>query len=362
MTGLFTSRNFSLSEVPDLDGKVAVITISTQLLLHGISKLFIIARNASKYDACLDLWRRDPRIDLDLVADADADADETGPRTQFIQCDLADMLDAKRAAEEVTRRTERLDILLCHAGTPIIPTPTLSPQGIDTSFAANVVGHHILTRLLLPLLRSTITRFDAPDARIVFTASSLHMLCRQLDLDLLSPSPESPLEKRYFCYCIDDGIWRYARSKVGVILSAREFARRLMAVGDGDGDGEVDDDVNRNIYVNSFFPGNIATEPMDIWTHYLGTIGGKAFKYFWSVMGQSREDGAATALFLAASDRVREGHGMRGGYFVPIAKPHETSAVAGDMELAGRLWDWIEGKVAGVLGDGWKGPAVGKDL
>jgi NAD(P)-dependent dehydrogenase (short-subunit alcohol dehydrogenase family) len=101
--------------------------------------------------------------------------------------------------------------LTCSSGDPIKPEYSLSPQGIESLFATNCVGHHILVALLLPLLRSTIVQHRAPDARIIFTTSSLHVFCCELEFDLLTAS--TPSKSAYY-----DGIWRYARSKLANIL------------------------------------------------------------------------------------------------------------------------------------------------
>jgi len=210
-------------------------------------------------------------------------------------------------------------------------------------FATNCVGHHILVSLLLPLLKATIERFKAGDARIVITTSSLHAFCRELNLDLLTSSaPTKP------AYC--DGIWRYARSKLGNILFTQELSRRLLLTVTGDGE----DAASRHILVNCFFPGNIATEQMDIWKTYLGTYLGWSFKKFFSVAGQTTKDGAATALFLAASDKVREDGGIRGKYFIPIAEQSSPSLLAQDKDVARELWEWTDAKVAETLGEGWQ--------
>ncbi|OJD17974.1 hypothetical protein AJ78_02005 [Emergomyces pasteurianus Ep9510] len=200
------------------------------------------------------------------------------------------MLQVARAARDSRKPTDRLDILI---STSTQTKPPFSPQSIESIFATNHIGHHILTILLLPLLHSTITRFpDTNSTRIVFTSSSFHQLGSELDLDLLTP-PEVASTKSA-CY---DGLWRYGRSKLANILFKRELSRRLMegafrelfstgvgevgrSAGDVDGDGDDGDQASKHIYVNSSFPGNIATEQMNIWTSYLGTFLGKAFKMF----------------------------------------------------------------------------------
>lgn len=37
-------------------------------------------------------------------------------KIEFVQCDLADIIAVRRAAEYARRRTERLDMLFCNAG------------------------------------------------------------------------------------------------------------------------------------------------------------------------------------------------------------------------------------------------------
>lgn len=108
------------------------------------------------------------------------------------------------------------------------------------------------------------------------------------------------------------------------------------------------------IYVNCFFPGNIATEQMDVWKSYFGIVLGWLFKMFFVLFGQSTRDGAATAMFLATSPKVVQREGIRGQYFIPVAKRDDVSKLAGDMRLARELWvslcfDWVVSK--GVRAD-----------
>jgi NAD(P)-dependent dehydrogenase (short-subunit alcohol dehydrogenase family) len=39
-------------------------------------------------------------------------------RVELVQCDLAGIRAAKDAADEIKHKTDRLDILICNAGTP----------------------------------------------------------------------------------------------------------------------------------------------------------------------------------------------------------------------------------------------------
>ena len=125
-----------------------------------------------------------------------------------------------------------------------------------------------------------------------------------------------------------DGVWRYGRSKLGNILFAKELSRRLR---------EDQDPASKQIYVNSFFPGNIVTDQWLGWEYYFGRFLGWLIRTAGSWLGQSLEDGAATGLYLATSREVQE-QDHRGQYFIPIATQCEPSAISGDMKLARDLW------------------------
>lgn len=163
----------------------------------------------------------------------------------------------------------------------------------------------------------------------------MHLACQELDLSLLtSPTPtKSPAAL--------DTFWRYARSKLANILFTRELARRLDKKGAS------------NVFVNSFFPGNIPTEAMDSWKGMLGELAGTVGKEAFRYIGHTPEDAATTAMYLATSPEVAS-QGVRAKYFVPIAVEEKTSTVADDKDLSKNLWYWSDSKVAETLGKGWQ--------
>lgn len=171
----------------------------------------------------------------------------------------------------------------------------------------------------MPQLKNGVT--PNSDVRIVVASSSLHHVCRRLDLDLLCSASRIKWPALY------DGVWRYGRSKLGNVLFAKELSRRLL----NDGDPKC-----KHIYVNAFFPGNIVTEQWLGWDEYVGGVLGWLMRAL-GTWGQSVQDGAATALYLAASDEVTE-RDYRGQYFVPVATEYAPSSIAGDAKLARDLW------------------------
>lgn len=192
------------------------------------------------------------------------------------------------------------------------PTYTLSPQGVDAAFATNHLGHHHLTQLLLPLLASTPRTHGVSSTRVVVTSSSVHTLCRGLDFNSLTAATGP------------SAMQRYARSKLANVLFARALSARVPP----------------EVFVNVYFPGNIPTAAMEAWRELVGPLGGVVSAVFRRV-GQSLEEGAATAVFLGAAEEVEKG-GYRGEYWVPVADLEACSVVARDEALANRLWEWSE--------------------
>jgi NAD(P)-dependent dehydrogenase (short-subunit alcohol dehydrogenase family) len=188
----------------------------------------------------------------------------------------------------------------------------------------------------MPLLKNGVVTVRNGDVRIVVASSSLHLTCQELDLDLLTSSSRVKWPALY------DGVWRYGRSKLGNILFAKELSRRLL---------NDRDPASKHIYVNSFFPRNVVTDQWLDWSSYFGSFFGWLVRLGGSCWGQSLEDGAATALYLAASREVRE-ENIRGQYFIPIATLCKPSSIARDMKLSRDLWVSISSLFQSVRVDG----------
>ncbi|OJD31709.1 short-chain dehydrogenase [Diplodia corticola] len=327
-----TSHAFSLADTPDLAGRVAVVTggsagigreLCAQLLLHGAAKIYVLARSESRFaDARVEWSEKHALSDSDLAR-----------RVDFIRCDLTDVDAVQRAARQLSQRLDRLDVLILNAALPPSADYQLSPQGVEIQFAGNHLGHFVLTNLLFPLVEKTAS--ERGQARILTVSSSLHLACQELSLPLLtSPTPiKSPAAL--------DSFWRYARSKLANILFTRELARRIDHVG------------LSNVYVNSFFPGNIPTDAWDSWKDLFGTLVGTTAKDVFQQAGHTHEDAAATGMYLATSPDVVS-KGVKGKYFVPVSQEEETSTISYDKDLQKNLWYWSDSKVAETLGKGWQ--------
>lgn len=113
MSGLRTYRNFNLKNMPSLASKVAVVTggsdgigkeIVAQLLLHNISKVYVLSRKQEKFDQAKIYWKEKHGLEVEGIV-------------EFISCDLNDMTIVKKVGDELMARMSRLDILINNAGT-----------------------------------------------------------------------------------------------------------------------------------------------------------------------------------------------------------------------------------------------------
>src|SRR5437764_10121566 len=80
--------------------------------------------------------------------------------------DLASQRSIRDAAQQFVAKHSHLDVLVNNAGTAV-PERQVSPDGIELTFATNTLAYHLLTKLLLDLLRK------APAGRVVNVASAM---------------------------------------------------------------------------------------------------------------------------------------------------------------------------------------------
>lgn len=135
-----------------------------------------------------------------------------GADLQLYTCDLSDLSMIRPVAERITKDLGSLDVLL-HNASVLVGTRQQSKQGIELTFATNVIGPFLLTQLLTPLLRGS-----AP-ARII-TVSSGGMYTQRLSFAQLQ-SEAGPYH----------GARAYAQSKRAQVVLAEMWAEQLASTG-----------------------------------------------------------------------------------------------------------------------------------
>src|SRR5690606_13135923 len=128
-----------------LEGKVAIVTGSTQGLGEGVAHLF-----ADRGIAGLVVSGRN----ADRGGKVQGELEARGVKTIFVQADLASMDDTRRIVAEADRAFGRVDILVNSAG--ITDRGTIwdtSPELFDARFAVNVRAPFFLMQDALKVMK-----------------------------------------------------------------------------------------------------------------------------------------------------------------------------------------------------------------
>lgn len=126
--------------------------------------------------------------------------------------DLSHLQDVKDFVEKFVGYESRLDVLVNNAGV-LLDRRECAEEGVEKTFATNVLGPFLLTNLLLPLMR------DRESARII-NVSSGGMYAQKLDLEKLQ-SQEEPF----------NGVVAYAQTKRAQVVLTELWAKRLSGHG-----------------------------------------------------------------------------------------------------------------------------------
>jgi len=223
---------------------------------------------------------------------------ETKNKNIFVkELDLSSAQSIKKFAESFLKEETKLDVLINNAGI-MSQSKKLNDDGVEMTFAVNVLGHHLLTKLLVDSLRK------ASPSRIINVASDY---AGGLDLDDIS-----------FDNRIYDLTAAYKQSKQANRMMTREWAKHL----------EKD-----NISVYSLTPGFVPKT--DLFREQ--KTGNKIIlNTFGLVGGRTVEQGANTIVWLASSDEFP----LSNGGFFKDRKERECGFNNPNDEK--RLWDICE--------------------
>lgn len=195
--------------LPRLDGHTVALSgatsglgraAATGLWLLG-ARLLLLVRSEERGQKVAD----------ELRASTGASALDAG-RVRVIHCDLGDLSSVRRCAGELLHGDESVDVLINNAG--VMPGErTMSADGIELTFATNVVGPFLLTNLLEPALAAASAR--EPGRGRVITVSSGGAYGQRIHVDDLEMATEDY-----------SGPTAYARSKRAEIILSEMWAQR----------------------------------------------------------------------------------------------------------------------------------------
>ena len=260
--------------------------IALQLAMHGAEIVL----------ACRDLQR------------GRQTAEEIARRTGAKNCvvmhiDTSDQKSIHEFAQQFCKTYSRLDVLINNAGINRTQRQ-MSADGIELTFATNVLGYFLLTRDLLDLLRAS-----AP-ARIVNVASTFAS-----DLDL------SDLQFDHRVYV---GQKAYAQSKACDRMLTWAFARRLEGSG---------------VTANALAPGLVVKTGLYRDTSLRIRLILRLVSLFF---GRNVAQGSDTAIWLASSPEVE---GVNGKFF---DQRQEVACKFRNDEAEEKLWSICEGLTGSI--------------
>jgi NAD(P)-dependent dehydrogenase (short-subunit alcohol dehydrogenase family) len=230
---------------------------------------------------------------------ADEIARRTGAKNCVVmQIDTSNQKSIHEFSRQFCKRYSRLDVLINNAGINRSQRQ-MSADGIELTFATNVLGYFCLTRDLLDLLRTS-----AP-ARIVNVASSYAS-----DLDLADLQ---------FDHRVYEGRKAYAQSKACDRMLTWAFARRLNGSG---------------VTANAMAPGLVVNTGLYRDTAPMIRL---ILRLVSLRFGRSVAQGADTAIWLASSPEVE---GVNGKFF---DQRREVSCQFRNVEAEEKLWSICEG-------------------
>lgn len=285
-----------------MDGTVALVTgaagglgsaVATGLAREG-ALVVVLGRSTARANDAMESIRR-------LVP---------GAILEPLACDLSDQSSIHTAAADFLSRHDRLDVLVNAAGV-FRKERAVTPDGLELTFATNVMAYFLLTNLLLDALTHTpATRADAgtsnsPAAaprvsRIVNIASRYG--AAKLNFDDLQTAK---------------GTYSYLRSTpptmLARVLLTQEFAERLRGAG---------------VVANAVHPGLVKH------TSLLQDVGGP-FRWITNTFGAPAEKAADTPIWLATSRETAEVSGK----LWAKRKELPTPGMGSDPEARKRLWD-----------------------
>ncbi|KAF9277565.1 hypothetical protein BGZ88_001086 [Linnemannia elongata] len=281
-----TPKRYSHNKIPDLTGKVAIVTGANSGLGYATT-VALAANGARVFLACRSRERAQEAIENARAEIKAKYPKAPTPQLEFLELDLNDMTKSSQAAQEFLKKGLPLHILVNNSGIMNCPY-ALSADGIETQFAVNHMGYPLCVHYGSPRQNQGVAALQ----------------------------DRHPILSRP----------RDARSKLANVLFGKALARRLA---------------NEKVWVNVAHPGYVATNlsrsTKDVW----GNFADKVFRVVTKIVAMSPRVGALTQLYLATSPEI-ESKDIRGRYFIPIANEIKPIHYARDVDLQEALWVFSE--------------------
>ncbi|HKP53892.1 MAG TPA: SDR family oxidoreductase [Chloroflexia bacterium] len=229
---------------------------------------------------------------------AEIEAASGNSSVKLIALDLASQQSVREMAANFKAEYGQLDVLINNASV-FKGKRTTTPDGLETMFATNHLGHFLLTNLLLDDLKAS------PQARVINISAPT---TTKLDFDDLQG------EKKF------SALSAFGASKMCNLLFTYELARRL--------DGT-------SVTVNALHPGLMKSNLM--------SEAPTPLRWLLRLISTTPERASVSLVDLASSPKVAS----ITGEFFKGSKTARSSAYSHDEDVQGRLWD-VSMKLTGL--------------
>ncbi|KAF5235590.1 hypothetical protein FAUST_6958 [Fusarium austroamericanum] len=298
------------NDIPDLSGKVFVVTggsagigygISAHILQHNPQKLYLLGKKQHHLDEAAE--------GLKKLGDIS--------HVEFVQVEFENLHQTDQVAKKLASELTRLDALVLNAGLGVGPYGE-TKDGIDSHMQVNVFAQHHLAMALLPKLVAT------PDSRLCLQSSDMHRA-----------APSSIKFANLEEINTDIGpAYLYNRTKLAQIHLVRALHRRKQR-------GELGMQPDQAPWINATHPGGVKTDQQEQAIDAYVTLGKVGVALVRPFMKDPVDQGCRPILFAATSETIRE-EGIDGCYIVPDRKVTEPAGQALDEELGEQCWRLTE--------------------
>ncbi len=303
-----------------LDGKTAMVTGASSGLGKAIA-VDLARRGARVLLAC--------RSGIPEAGEEIARAAHVGgyPQTpggsrsvEMLRVDLSDLNSVVALSDELARRGEVLDLLVCNAGLMSVEAERTA-QGHDAMFTVHYLASHLLVRRLLASGVLPQDRRGTAIPRVVFVTSETHRSSDGLDFDHFGS---------FTPYGMSAAMRAYGDSKLALTTFATELARRLAPGGEP------------TVAVHATCPGPIDTRI----ARGAPALVQRPLRAVMRAFFRSPEAAAAPVLYLAAAPELAGDT----GWYMHLMRRKTASPAALDAANGERLWREGEALLAGRVG------------
>lgn len=198
---------------------------------------------------------------------------------EYLTADFLSLAELKNFADKIQQKYDRLDVLVNNAGAQFTGKRETTVDGHEKTMTINVFAPHLLTMLLLSLLKKS------PSARVVTVSSAAHKMGGKPDLNDIELAHHYSMGKAY------------GLSKLYIIWIMRHFVSEMKKAGIG------------NITFNTVHPASAMSNLGRESTKSLGT---KIVYFLWRPMMKTTAEGAASSIYAATSPELE---GVTGKYY-----------------------------------------------